>query len=284
MRKFIQPILVLFLFCFAGGSIAHADNISNVEKATAVLQSFQTGNTTALERFINPNKYIQHNLSFPNGITPVLGAVKSGAFKGTLVNTYRTISDGDFVVLQSLYSGAWNNKKPQVVIDVFRFEDGLIVEHWDNIMPLASKPNPSGNTQLDGTTKLIDLDKTEANKTLARNYIDTILVKGDIKKFPDFIKGNEYIQHHPDIANGVTGLEAALAAFAKQNIVMEYDKIHAVHGQGNFILVMSSGKFAGKPYAYFDFLGAKDGKINQHWGIMAAIPPKSEWKNDNGKF
>ena len=65
---------------------------------------------------------------------------------------------------------------------------------------------------------------------------------------------------------------------------MEYDEIHNVHGQGNFVLVMSSGKFAGKPYAFFDFLGVQKGAVNQHWGIMAPIPPKSEWKNENGKF
>ncbi|WP_460218868.1 nuclear transport factor 2 family protein [Psychroserpens sp. MEBiC05023] len=258
--------------------------ISKRDKAIAVLQAFQTGDATAMKNYVNPNKYIQHNPGFPNGIGPVIGAVESGAFKGTLVNTYRTISDGDFVVLQSLYSGAWNNKKPLVVIDVFRFEDGLIVEHWDNMMALASKPNPSGNTQLDGVTKQNEIDKTEANKALGKNYINTLLVQGDVSKIDNFIANNVYIQHHPDIANGATGLQAALGEFAKKGIVMEYDKIHAVYGEGSFVLVMSSGKFAGQPYAYFDFLGTQDGKINQHWGIMAPIPPKSEWKNDNGKF
>ncbi len=258
--------------------------ISNKDKAIAVLQCFENGDASAMEKYVNPDKYIQHNPNYPDGIKPVIGAVKSGAFKETLVNTYRTISDGDFVVLQSLYSGAWNGKKPQVVIDVFRFEGDLIVEHWDNMMPLASKPNPSGNTQLDGTTTKNELDKTEANKALAKNYINTLLIKGELNKVPDFIKNNIYIQHHPDIANGATGLQAALGAFAKQGIVMEYDTIHAVHGEGSFVLVMSSGKFAGEPYAYFDFLGVQNNAIDQHWGIMAPVPPKTEWKNDNGKF
>ena len=47
---------------------------------------------------------------------------------------------------------------------------------------------------------------------------------------------------------------------------------------------MSSGKFAGESYAYFDFLGLQGNKVNEHWGIMAPIMPESEWKNDNGKF
>ena len=258
--------------------------ISKVDKAVAILQAFQSGNSAALKEYVDQDKYIQHNLAYPDGISPVIGATESGAFKGSLVNTYRTISDGDFVVLQSLYSGSWNNKKPQVVIDVFRFENDLIVEHWDNAMPLELKPNPSGNTQLDGITTMSDLDKTDANKALARSYIDTVLVKGEAKKIHDFVEGDSYIQHHPDIANGVSGLEAALGQFAKQGIVMEYDEIHNVLGQGNFVLVMSSGKFAGKPYAYFDLLGVQNNKVNQHWGIMAPILPKAEWKNDNGKW
>ncbi len=264
--------------------VQESRQMSNKDKAISVLQSFQTGNASAMKKYVNPNKYIQHNPGFPDGIGPVIGAVESGAFKGTLVNTYRTISDGDFVVLQSLYSGAWNNKKPLVVIDVFRFENGLIVEHWDNMMPLASKPNPSGNTQLDGVTQQNELNKTAANKALAKNYINTLLVQGDVSKIGDFIKNDIYIQHHPDIGNGASGLQAALGQFAKQGIVMEYDKIHAVHGEGSFVLVMSEGKFAGKPFAFFDFLGLQNNTINQHWGIMAPIPPKSEWKNNNGKF
>jgi len=258
--------------------------LSNEGKAIAVVQSIQSGDTMAMSKYINPNKYIQHNLSFPDGSAALIEATESGVFKGTLVNTRRTISDGDFVVLQSLYSGAWNGLKPQVIIDVFRFEKGLIVEHWDNVMALESKPNPSGNTQLDGTTEKNELDKTVSNKLVAKGYIHTVLVKGDIAKIHDFVEGDNYIQHHPDIANGVSGLEAALGQFAKQGIVMEYDKIHYVHGQGNFVLVMSEGKFAGKPYAFFDFLGLQNDKVNQHWGIMAPILPKLEWKNDNGKF
>ena len=285
LRKTITGLLFATVFTLSiSQAIADDSGLSNAEKAVAVLQSFQSGDATAMKKYVNSDKYIQHNPGFPDGIGPVIGAVESAAFDGTLVNTYRSISDGEFAVVQSLYSGAWNNKRPLVVIDVFRFEDGLIVEHWDNMMPLASKPNPSGNTQLDGVTALTDIDMTDANRTMARNYIYTVLVKGHVDKIGDFVKGDEYIQHHPDIANGVSGLKAALGEFAKQGIVMEYDEIHAVHAQGNFALVMSKGKFGGKPYAYFDLLGLSGGHVNQHWGIMAPIPPKSEWKNDNGKF
>ena len=234
---FIGLVTILLI---SYGNSSQVDSISvepsNVDKTIAVLQAIQSGDVTAMQNYVNQDKYIQHNLAYPDGIAPVIGAIESGAFKGTLITTHRTISDGDFVVLQSLYSGAWNGLKPQIIIDVFRFENNLIVEHWDNIMPLASKPNPSGNTQLDGIMKMNELEKTASNKALAKNYIDTVLVKGEIEKIHNFVEGDNYIQHHPDIANGVTGLQAALSQFAKQGIAMEYDVIHNVHGQGNFVL------------------------------------------------
>ena len=282
--------LSIFIICLAAfascktNSATQNNNMTNLEKAAAALHSFETGDATAMKKYLNPNKYIQHNLSFPDGAAAPIGATESGAFKGTEIETVRTISDGDFVVLQSEYGGAWNGGKSQVIIDVFRFENGLIVEHWDNMMPLESKPNPSGHTQLDGTNTMTDLGKTTANKTLAKGYINTVLVEGKFDKIHDFVKGDHYIQHHPDIADGISGLTAALGAFAKQGIHMVYNKVHYVHGQGNFALVMSEGKFADKPFAFFDFLRLEEDNVVEHWGIMAPILPKSDWKNSNDKF
>ena len=258
--------------------------LSNRDKAIAVLRGIQSGDATPIKTYINPNKYIQHNPYFPDGSAGLIGGVEAGAFKGTTIDTPRTIQDGEFVVTQSKYGGTWNQGNALITIDVFRFEDGLIVEHWDNSMPVSPKPNPSGNSQLDGFTLKTELDKTDANRALAKSYIDTILVQGQFDKIHDFVEGDNYIQHHPDIANGVSGLQAALKAFADKGIHMEYDTIHAVHAEGNFALVMSEGKFGGKHFAYFDFLRVADAKIVEHWGVMAPIPPKSDWKNENGKF
>jgi predicted SnoaL-like aldol condensation-catalyzing enzyme len=65
--------------------------------------------------------------------------------------------------------------------DVFRFENGLIVEHWDNLLEVQ-KPNPSGRTQFDGATELTDLDKTAANKKVAKDFITNVLLNGEMDK------------------------------------------------------------------------------------------------------
>ncbi|MBQ8069741.1 MAG: hypothetical protein IJ202_02690, partial [Bacteroidales bacterium] len=65
---------------------------------------------------------------------------------------------------------------PKVGFDIFRFEDGKIVEHWDNLQETPKGANPSGHTMLDGTTEIKDLDKTAENKTLAENFVKDVLI------------------------------------------------------------------------------------------------------------
>jgi hypothetical protein len=72
---------------------------------------------------------------------------------------------------------------PKVGFDLFRFEDGKIVEHWDNLQETATAPSPSGHTMIDGPTAASDLDKTEVNKALLERYMDDLL-QGRRDKFP----------------------------------------------------------------------------------------------------
>ena len=54
-------------------------------------------------------------------------------------------------------------------------------------------------------------------------------------KTPDYFEGDIYIQHNTAIADGLSGLGAALAAMAEQNIQMIYTTVHQVLAQGNFV-------------------------------------------------
>ena len=90
--------------------------------------------------------------------------------------------------------------------------------------------------------------------------------------------------HNPGIADGLSGLGDALAAMAKQGIAMRYTRVHRVLGEGKFVLAMSEGTFGGKPTSFYDLFRVEDGKIAEHWDTIETIPPKSEWKNANGKF
>ena len=249
------------------------------QQTLALLNSIQTGDASAVA-VINPQKYIQHNLSAGDGLAgfgELLQALPKGSAK---VNVKRIFQDGPFVFAHTEYDFFG----PKIGFDIFRFEDGKIVEHWDNLQTTPEQPNPSGRSMIDGPVAATDLDKTAANKTLVRAFVEDILVSGRMEKLAGYFDGDNYLQHNPGVADGLSGLGAALEAMAKAGLSMKYDQVHQLHGEGNFVLVVSEGEFAGKHVAFYDLFRVQNGKIAEHWDVIEPIPPQSEWKNNNGKF
>jgi len=246
-------------------------------QVTELLKSIETGDRKPLS-YINPNKYIEHNLTVGDGLAR-LSSLHSLPKGSTKVNTVRVFQDGNFVVAHTDY----NLFGPKVGFDIFRFEDGLIVEHWDNLQETAAKVSPSGHSMLDGPTAVADLDKTDANKALMQTYMDDLL-QGHKEKFAGYFDGNNYIQHSPLVADNLTGLFAGLGALAKQGLAVKYDRVHKVLGEGNFVLVVAEGSFGDHPTSYYDFYRIQNGKIAEHWDTLEPIPPHTEWKNSHGKY
>lgn len=253
---------------------------SNKEKAVAVISSIETGDQAAVS-YINPNHYVQHNLDIADGLAG-FGAVLQAIPKGTAkARVKRAIQDGDYVMTQTEY----NFFGPKVGFDVFRFENGQIVEHWDNLQELVGK-NPSGRTQLDGTTEIRDLEKTKQNKALVSDFVHTILIKGDMSQLNHFIgsgKG-EYIQHNPAIADDLSGLGKALGDLAQAGMPLIYKENYKILGEGNFVLAISEGTFMNQHVAFYDLFRVDNNKLVEHWDAIQTIPAQNKWKNTNGKF
>ncbi len=253
--------------------------LTNKAKAIALIESLETGAKEPVA-YINPEKYIQHNLGVGDGLAgfgAVLANAPEGGFKAKVI---RAFEDGDFVVLHTKYDFFG----PKVGFDVFRFEEGLIVEHWDNLAEIAP-PNPSGRTQLDGETTLSDLDQTVANKNLVKGFVANVLIGGKGDLMTQYVNPTKYLQHNTAVADGLDGLGVALKYFADNALVMEYDNLHMIIGEGNFVLTVSEGKFGkGDHVAFYDLFRIEEGMIVEHWDIIQNIPPQAEWKNQNGKF
>ncbi|TMI77044.1 MAG: hypothetical protein E6H05_01415 [Bacillati bacterium ANGP1] len=248
------------------------------QQVVELLKSFETGDSKPIA-YINPNKYVQHNLAAGDclaGLRTLFQVLPKGSAK---VNTVRVFQDGNFVFAHTDY----NFFGPKVGFDIFRFEDGKVVEHWDNLQETAAKPSPSGHTMIDGPTAASELDKTEANKALMQTYMEDLL-HGRRDKFASYFDGNNYIQHSPLVADNLTGLFAGLQALAKQGLALKYDRVHKVLGEGNFVLVVAEGSFGDRPSSFYDFYRIQTGKIAEHWDTIEPIPPRVEWKNSNGKF
>ncbi len=289
MKQLVTTVAIALLIASCGTSKKVSDTknnekmetkttLLNKEKASALIRSLETGDQSTIG-YINPTKYIQHNLMVADGLEgfgEVLHHAPEGGFKANVV---RSFQDGNYAFTHTVYDFFG----PKIGFDIFRFEDGKIVEHWDNLAEITPA-NPSNHSQVDGSTDLKDLDKTEDNKALIKDFISTILVKGEFGKMGNYFDGDNYIQHNSMVGDGLSGLTKALEEMAKNGITMVYEKNHIVLGEGNFVLAVSEGQFAGKHSSFYDLFRVENGKIAEHWDVIEPILLASEHKNNNGKF
>jgi len=113
-----------------------------LEMFEAVLNPMDSG---AVDRFIAPG-YIQHNqMAEPGreGLKRFLDMIKAET-PDAVHEVKRAFVDGDHVTVHD-HVRRWPGDLGWAVIDIFRVEDGLIVEHWDVMQDLVEGgPNPIG--------------------------------------------------------------------------------------------------------------------------------------------
>ena len=255
-----------------------SDN-SQKQQVRDLLKSMETGESGPVG-VINPDKYTQHNLTAKDGVQGFAELISQLPPNSARVNTVRIFQDGDHIFTHSEYDFFG----PKIGFDIFRFENGKIVEHWDNLQETPIAPNPSGHSMTDGPTEAKDMELTEQNKKLVGQFVDDILVHGKLDKMAGYYNGDQYTQHNPQIADGLSGLGQALQTWAEHGITMRYDKIHKVLGEGDFVLVVSEGTYNEQPTSFYDLFRVENGKIAEHWDTLEPIPPESAWQNQNGKF
>lgn len=253
---------------------------SKKEIAINVIQSIETGDQSAFTA-INPNKYIQHNLSMTDGvegIINVLDSVPQGVLKAKCI---RAFEDGEYAIVHTEYDFFG----PITGFDVFRFENNLIVEHWDNIQNKWD-PNKSGRTMTDGTTEINDLDKTDENKKTAETLIKEVFIGGAGNTIGNYMDPN-FLQHNPHGADGMQGMGVLMEYYNGSGNILRYDRLHKVLGQGNFVLTIGEGLYGlngGVPTTFYDLFRFENGKVVEHWDVMEAQLEASKQKNSNGKF
>jgi hypothetical protein len=54
--------------------------------------------------------------------------------------------------------------------------------------------------------------------------------------------------------------------------------------RGEFRAGGQRGAFDGKHTSFYDLFRIENGKVGEHWDAIETIPPRGQWKNDNGKF
>jgi len=248
------------------------------DQIRALLKSIETGDPTPVA-VVNEEKYIQHNPQTHEGSEGLAALFQRLSRTSPRVNIVRAFEDGDFVFAHTEYDFSRRN----IGFEVFRFEDGHAVEHWDNIQARLG-PNLSDHSMVDGPTEAIDLDLTENNRTLVRSFVETILIGSQIDRLTEYVDEGGYVEHNPRLGDGTTTLRQELEKADKGLRRIDYHHIHRVLAEGNFVLCISEGKLGGIHSAFYDLFRVAEGKLVEHWDTTEQIAPQSEWKNNNGKF
>jgi predicted SnoaL-like aldol condensation-catalyzing enzyme len=241
-------------------------------------------NDPATMRNLANTDYIQHNPFIPTGLEPFIKMLPVLQENGTTAKNIRMFQDGNFVFMHNV----WNNAQPfgaeqMVSFDIIRLDEaGKVAEHWDAMTAVVDE-TASGRTQTDGPIQATDLDKTAANKALARSMVEDILMGKNPEKITDYISAEQYHQHNPGIKDGLSGIMEAVEYLTAQNNMFRYTKIHKVLGEGNFVLTVSEGEWSGKQHVFYDLLRFENGKAVEHWDVIQEIPTEN-LANENGMF
>ena len=287
LKKILSLLLLTFLIASCDKDeddpTPSAPEMSQKEKIALFFEAINERDVLTLEELVTEN-YIQHNPFIPTGrdafvqlLTTVLEE------NGTQVQNIRVIEDGNFVAIHNL----WTNAAPfgadtVVTFDILRFdENGKIAEHWDAIQPWESQ-TVNGNTMVDGSTTITNLDETEANKALAVSIIEDVLMGQNPSNITNYI-AEDYIQHNPEIDNGLQGIQDAVAFLTSINNMFQYNTIYKVIGEGNFVVTISEGTWNGTSNAFYDLFRMENGKAVEHWDVIQPVPTEG-LANNNGMF
>lgn len=255
------------------------------DNATALyLEAIQDGNyVEAINKYAG-ERYTQHSTPVKDGKEGFIEFFADFTKRNPKrdIEIVRGFEDGQFVflhVVQTLNGG----ESRWVTADIFDTDDeARMIEHWDIISEWVDE-TVSGHSQTDGPTEPTDLDKTEENKALVKGFVDDVLRKGEFDKLTEYISTETYVQHSPQVGDGLEGLGAFVEGLTEQGLAMSYEEIHKVVGCGNFVAVLSKMNFAGTEMAVIDLFRVDNGLIVEHWDVMEEIPPEDQRVN-TGKF
>ncbi|KPF93340.1 hypothetical protein IP81_03710 [Novosphingobium sp. AAP83] len=119
----------------------HANHDLVLEMYNKVLIAMDSG---AVDRYIAP-EYVQHSSLAEASVDALKGfldrvRIESPDAQQTI---HRSFVDGDHVITHT-HVVRWPGDTGLAVVDIFRVEGGMIVEHWDVIQPVPENPvNPN---------------------------------------------------------------------------------------------------------------------------------------------
>jgi predicted SnoaL-like aldol condensation-catalyzing enzyme len=87
------------------------------------------------------SKYIQHNPTAADGPEGLKGFINflKDKFPNNKSEIKRIFAEGDYVIVH-VHAVREPGTRGNAIIDIFRLENGKVVEHWDVVQPIPEKP------------------------------------------------------------------------------------------------------------------------------------------------
>ena len=238
--------------------------MTNVEKVLDLYRGIAERDPALAVRHLQPDRYVEHDPHVEGGVAGVRRYVEALGPDDRL-DVVRVLDDGNQVVVQA----DGKVRDDGTFFDLFRFEDGLIVEHWGFAAP-AGPPNKSGHTQVDGPAEPAHLDCTAANKAFARDYYENFHLAGQYDLADHYFAGSPMVRHEPGVEDGTDNFLRDLATLTKDRTI---DELRLFAGQGDLVFLAALGTHAGAPCAYVDLYRVADERVMEHWGFFQPVPP-----------
>ncbi|KRB55565.1 hypothetical protein [Flavobacterium sp. Root186] len=137
---------------------------------------------------------------------------------------------------------------------------------------------------IDGTTEIEEIQNSKANKLIVRSYIIDVFFNGNTYNIASYFNKNKYIQHNPRLSDDVSSVQNVLRRWAEQGRKTEYQAIHQILGEGNFVLAMSEGYHYYKHTSFYNLFRLENGKIAEHWDNFEPVITASRRLNKYSKF
>jgi len=248
------------------------------------MEGIQAGRAReAVERYTG-DRYTQHSTGVRDGVDGFVDFFGPFIERNPVrdIQIVRGIEDGDFVFLHAAQR-LNNGESRWVTTDMFETDaEDRIIEHWDVISEMVDD-TVSGHSQVDGPTAVTDLDRTDANKALVAGFVDDVLMHGRSERMPAYVSSDSYIQHSPQVADGLDGFGSFMHQMAEVGTPMVYKYVFKILGQGNFVVSYCLAQLGDDDVAVFDIFRIEEGLIVEHWDNMEPLP-RGEMLVNRGKF
>ena len=153
MKTILRPrtaVAALLLALASSTAMAATSDAQQEANRKAVLAFYEKGlnqkDADAALAYVG-NRYVQHNpgaADGPEGFRKFIGFLRE-KFPNSHSEIKRSFVDGDYVILH-VHAVREPGTRGNAIVDIFKLEDGKIVEHWDVVQPVPE--NPANNNTM----------------------------------------------------------------------------------------------------------------------------------------